>query len=122
MAAVRQRDTAPEMSVRRLLHGMGYRYRLHRRDLPGSPDLVFPKPKKVILVHGCFWHGHTCPKGALPKTRVGFWATKIERNKERDARVLAQLQAIGWRAITVWQCELADRTMLKKRLVSFLAE
>ena len=122
MAAVRQRDTVPEMYVRRMLHGMGYRYRLHRRDLPGSPDLVFPSRKKVVFVHGCFWHGHTCPKGALPKTRLDFWRTKIQKNRKRDARTLAQLQKIGWQAITVWQCELADRASLKHRLVRFLAE
>ena len=122
MAAVRQRDTAPEMFVRRMLHGMGYRYRLHRRDLPGSPDLVFPSRKKVVFVHGCFWHGHTCHRGALPKTRIEFWRTKIHNNKKRDVRILARLQKIGWQAITVWQCELADRATLKHRLVRFLAE
>ena len=121
MAAVRQRDTAPEMSVRRMLHGMGYRYRLHRRDLPGSPDLVFPAGKKVIFVHGCFWHGHSCPKGALPKTRLEFWKTKIARNKKRDADSLAQLRTIGWQATTVWQCELTDQARLRRRLVRFLA-
>ena len=122
MAAVRQRHTAPEMMVRRMLHGMGYRYRLHQRDLPGSPDLVFPSRKKVIFVHGCFWHGHTCPKGALPRTRLDFWRTKIEKNKKRDARVLAQLQSTGWKATVVWQCELVARTTLECRLVRFLAE
>ena len=121
MAAVRQRDTAPEMSVRRMLHGMGYRYRLHRRDLPGSPDIVFPARKKVIFVHGCFWHGHTCPKGALPKSRVDFWRAKIENNQKRDAKSLAQLQTTGWQAIVVWQCELEERTNLQCRLVRFLS-
>lgn len=121
MAAVRQRDTAPEMLVRRMLHRMGYRYRLHRRDLPGSPDLVFPTRKKAIFVHGCFWHGHTCPKGALPKTRRDFWRAKITKNQKRDARTLVQLQAIGWKAFTVWQCELADRANLECRLVRFLS-
>ena len=122
MAAVRQRDTAPEMAVRRMLHGLGFRYRLHRRDLPGSPDLVFPACKKVIFVHGCFWHGHSCPKGALPKTRLEFWTTKIEKNKKRDAEALALLQTLGWQATIVWQCEISDRAGLIRRLVHFLAE
>ncbi len=120
MAAVGQRDTAPELVVRRMLHGLGYRYRLHRRDLPGSPDLVFPVRQKVIFVHGCFWHGHTCPKGALPKTRLDYWKPKIEKNKRRDVKVLAQLRKNGWRAATVWECELADALKLKRRLVRFL--
>lgn len=99
---------------------MGYRYRLHRRDLPGSPDLVFPRRKKVIFVHGCFWHGHACPKGALPKTRTDFWRTKVEKNRMRDTMVVIQLREIGWGAMTVWQCQLADINELKSRLVRFL--
>ena len=122
MAAVRQKHTAPELAVRRLLHHLGYRYRLHRRDLPGSPDLVFSRRKKVIFVHGCFWHGHTCPKGALPKTRIDFWRKKVDRNRERDRTVVIQIQQIGWEVMTVWQCELAEINKLKCRLVRFLSE
>ena len=120
MAAVRQKDTAPEMAVRRLLHGMGYRYRLHSRDLPGCPDLVFPGRRKVVFVHGCFWHGHSCRRGSLPKSRVAFWSAKIGGNRKRDASAMALLQEMGWEGCVVWQCELEDRDALGRRLVGFL--
>ena len=120
MAAVRQKDTGPEIRVRRLLHGLGYRYRLHRKDLPGRPDVVFGPRRKVVFVHGCFWHGHGCAKGKLPKSRLDYWRPKIESNIDRDKSRLQQLKELGWKSYVVWQCELADESTLKINLVSFL--
>lgn len=120
MRAVRGKDTSPEWAVRRLLHGLGYRYRLHRKDLPGKPDIVFPGRRKVVFVHGCFWHAHGCRIGRPPKSRLEYWLPKLEANKRRDAEKLAGLEALGWRALTVWQCEIADRDTLAARLRAFL--
>ena len=120
MAAVRQKDTAPEMLVRRLVHGMGYRYRLHVKGLPGKPDLVFHARSKVVFVNGCFWHGHDCAKGGLPKSNVRFWRGKIEKNRERDAKAVSELERRGWEVRVVWQCELGDRPKLAERLARFL--
>lgn len=106
MAAVRSKDTKPELFLRRALHALGYRYRLHRRDLPGTPDLSFPSRRAVIFVNGCFWHGHNCPAARLPKTRTGFWREKIEANRSRDAGNLQRLEVLGWRTLVVWECEL----------------
>jgi DNA mismatch endonuclease (patch repair protein) len=106
MQAVGARHTGPELLIRRLLHGLGYRFRLHRKDLPGRPDVVFSAKHKVVLIHGCFWHGHGCAKGKLPKSREEYWRPKIEANIARDARVVAELNGLGWRALTIWQCEL----------------
>lgn len=107
MRAVKSRDTKPEMVVRRAAHALGYRFRLHRKDLPGSPDLAFPRFKKAIFVHGCFWHGHDCARGARkPKTNAAYWEQKIARNKARDARVRGELAALGWESLTIWECEL----------------
>ena len=116
MAAVRQKGTGPEMSVRRLIHSMGYRYRLHVRGLPGKPDLVFPCRRRVVFVHGCFWHGHTCRKGRLPTSNIVFWRVKICRNKTRDAKVVGELERDGWSVLVVWECELDDEEWLKARL------
>ena len=124
MRAVRSTDTAPEMTVRRLVHSLGYRYRLHRSDLPGKPDLVFPGRHKVIFVHGCFWHGHSCARGArLPATNVDYWKNKIARNVARDAATLGKLNAEGWSSLTIWECELkvAGRPRLTKRIQEFLS-
>lgn len=122
MRAVHSTDTSPEMTVRRLLHASGYRYRLHRNDLPGKPDIVFPSRKKVIFVHGCFWHGHTCKRGArTPKTNQEYWVKKIQRNIERDKEHLERLQALGWNALVIWECEIKDTPMLEKRMEAFLA-
>ena len=110
MGRVRGKDTQPEMRIRRLVHGMGYRYRLHRRDLPGKPDMVFPARRAVIFVHGCFWHRHpdpACKLARLPKSRLDFWATKLEGNRERDARNQSALLALGWRVLVIWECEIA---------------
>jgi len=104
MAAVRGKDTKPELLIRRGLHGLGYRYRLHAKDLPGKPDLVFPKYRAVIFIHGCFWHGHHCPLFRLPATRTEFWRDKISGNVARDDRALKALHEAGWRTGTVWEC------------------
>lgn len=121
MRAVKSRDTVPEMTVRRMVHAMGKRYRLHRTDLPGKPDLTFPRLKKIIFVHGCFWHGHDCKRGArLPKENADYWANKINRNKERDANAQAALVSMGWDVLVIWECQLKDREALNNLLVRFL--
>lgn len=121
MRAVKGRHTLPEMIVRRAAHGLGYRFRLHRADLPGKPDLVFPKRRKVIFVHGCWWHAHDCKRGArTPKTNVDYWRRKIQRNAERDAEAVRKLRAMGWTAETLWECELRDASSLRDRLRAFL--
>lgn len=121
MALVRSADTKPEMTVRKLVHGMGYRYRLHCRDLPGKPDLVFRSRKAIIFVHGCFWHRHDgCSLARLPKSRVDFWTSKLEGNRDRDERKVAALKTAGWRVFVVWECELRNRELLAERLRAFL--
>ena len=121
MSRVKQRNTAPELIVRRLLHRLGYRFRLHRKDLPGKPDIVLPRHRKIILVHGCFWHGHTdCRRGTRPVTNAAFWNTKIDRNIARDTKVLAELQALGWTVLTVWDCETRDTAKLQEQIQQFL--
>ena len=122
MRAVKGQDTAPEMIVRRLVHSMGYRYRLHRTDLPGKPDLVFPRLRKVVFVHGCFWHGHDCVRGdRMPVHNRDYWTKKIARNKERDRNTPIALRALGWNSLQIWECELRDASKLKKRLKKFLS-
>lgn len=123
MSLIRGRDTTPELIVRRALHGLGYRYRLHRRDLPGTPDLVFPRLGKVIFVHGCFWHRHGCRTGrSTPATRAEFWAAKFEGNRLRDRRTLYALRRAGWQVAVVWECRLKKRHLPQtvRRLVKFL--
>jgi DNA mismatch endonuclease (patch repair protein) len=121
MSRVRSKDTTTEIAVRRLVFGMGYRFRLHYKHLAGRPDLVFPSRRKVIFVNGCFWHGHEkCRYGRLPKTRVEFWKTKIENNRKRDRNSLINLASSGWSALTVWQCELKDPDALTDKLYEFL--
>lgn len=120
MSRIRARDTKPELRVRRLLHGLGYRFRLHRRTLPGTPDLVFPSRKKAIFVHGCFWHRHEgCRLARLPKTRQDFWLPKLEGNRARDLRDQAALRDLGWEVLVVWECEVQSQD-LRDRLVAFL--
>lgn len=120
MRQVKSKDTGPEMLVRRTVHGMGYRYRLHRKDLPGTPDIVFPRRKKVIFVHGCFWHGHTCKRGnRLPKTNQEYWKPKIEGNKQRDKKNEESLRNMGWDVMTIWECEVKEET-LADRISTFL--
>ena len=121
MSRIKGRDTKPEMAVRRLLYRMGFRYRLHRKDLPGKPDIVFGPRRKVIFVHGCFWHGHSCKRGSrLPKSNVEYWESKISRNVERHSDQLDELTADGWVVHTVWECELADMDTVARRLIAFL--
>lgn len=121
MSAVHGRNTKPEMLVRRLLHSMNYRYRLHRKELPGRPDVVFAKRKKAIFVHGCFWHRHEgCQKATMPKTRADFWKEKFERNVERDLEVESKLTQMGWLTLTVWECETSDIGALEWKLRDFL--
>jgi DNA mismatch endonuclease (patch repair protein) len=122
MSRVKGKDTLPELVVRRLLHRLGYRFRLHRKALPGTPDIVFPSRKKVIFVHGCFWHAHGCPKGRPPKSRSEFWAAKFDRNRKRDQENQAALSNEGWVSETIWQCEIADLPGLERRLVAFLSD
>lgn len=117
MRAVRSRDTKPELRVRSVLHRAGYRFRVHRRDLPGSPDIVLPKYRTVIFVHGCFWHGHEgCRRATLPSTRAGFWREKIERNIARDAAAEAALHHLGYRTVTLWECELNSAAFILKHV------
>lgn len=124
MARIRSKDTKPEMVVRRLVHALGYRYRLHRKDLPGKPDLVFESRKAVIFVHGCFWHRHADPKcknAVLPKSRTQFWDDKFAKNVQRDAANMAKLLSMGYRVLVVWECELNDTGFLEDRLSRFLS-
>ena len=123
MACIKGKDTKPEMIVRRLVYSLGFRYRLHRSDLPGCPDLCFAPLRKVIFVHGCFWHRHDtkrCKLTRLPKTRVDFWQAKLGANQARDNQQLAALHHQGWKILVVWECELAHKEQLKNKLVSFL--
>jgi DNA mismatch endonuclease (patch repair protein) len=120
MARVRSRDTTPEIQVRSLLHRLGYRFRLHRKELPGTPDLVFPSRRKVIFIHGCFWHQHPgCRKATAPKTRAEFWRSKLNKNVQRDAIAQERLQAEGWGTLVIWECEIAASD-LAARLCGFL--
>ena len=114
MRAIRSKDMKPELAVRGLVHRLGYRFRLHRKDLPGKPDLVFSSRRKVIFVHGCFWHAH------VPKSNVDYWKPKLERNQARDGKNMASLAAIGWESLIVWECETVDALSLTKRLRTFL--
>jgi len=123
MRAVRSLDTRPELIVRSLLHILGYRFRLHRKDLPGSPDLVFPSRKKIIFVHGCFWHGHACKRGGRqPKTNSDYWQAKIARNRARDSVSLVTLKESGWEVMVVWECQLrpSERPASLNNMMQFL--
>ena len=120
MARVGRSNTAPEMIVRRMLHARGWRYRVHRKGLPGTPDIVFPSRRVAIFVHGYFWHGHSCRLGRLPKSREEFWHAKIDANRKRDTRKIEQLVETGWRAMTVWQCGLVDRDRALAEIEHFL--
>jgi DNA mismatch endonuclease, patch repair protein len=121
MRRVRSADTKPELIVRGAMHRLGYRFRKHRKDLPGNPDAAFPSRRKAVFVHGCFWHRHDCPAGCrLPKSRVDFWQPKLERNAQRDSENLARLSNMGWRALVVWECETRDPAALAWRLKQFL--
>lgn len=115
------KDTAPELAVRRIVHSMGYRYRLHVGNLPGRPDLVFSKKRAVIFVHGCFWHRHDgCKLARMPKSNLEFWGPKLDGNKERDSRKVAELKAKGWRVLVVWECQISNTDRLYSKLAAFL--
>ena len=123
MSRIRGRDTEPEMIVRRIAHGLDFRFRLHRRDLPGSPDLVFPRHRAVVMVHGCFWHRHPgCKYAYNPKTRVRFWEDKFEGNVVRDRRNETALDELGWRVMVVWECETRDQEAVAERIIGYLRE
>jgi DNA mismatch endonuclease (patch repair protein) len=122
MQAVRSTNTTPELLVRSAAHRLGYRFRLHAANLPGKPDLVFAGRRKVIFVHGCFWHGHTCARGArIPRTNTAYWLGKIGRNTRRDAATKAQLRRLGWRVLTIWECDLKNLDRVRTKLATFLS-
>jgi len=121
MSRIGGKNTKPELLVRSILHKMGYRFRLHRNDLPGKPDITLPKYKKVIFVHGCFWHGHAdCSRSKRPTTNIKFWRDKLDKNIERDKTLENDLKALGWKVLVVWSCEVKDPVRLKNKLLSFL--
>lgn len=121
MRRIRSKDTKPEMAVRRLVHALGYRYRLHDRKIHGTPDLAFPSRRKLIMVHGCFWHLHPgCKQARLPKSRIGYWGPKLKANRARDARIKEALVTDGWAVLVLWECELASYANLKSRIFAFL--
>lgn len=123
MKAIRSKDTKPELIVRRLVHGLGFRFRLHRKDLPGTPDLVFPSRRKIVFVHGCFWHRHPgCKRATLPKSRSEYWLKRPNRNIDRDVTNIAQLRSMDWDTIVVWECELVAKNLskLESNLTRFL--
>ena len=122
MQAVRSKNTRPEMTVRRLLFCLGYRYRLHQKELPGTPDIVFPTRRKALFIHGCYWHGHGCKKGQLPKSDTSYWSNKIRANRDRDSRKEDELKNLGWEVLTIWQCDLADLDRVEERLKAFLGD
>lgn len=118
MASIRQKDTYPEVALRKQLHALGLRYVLNSPGLPGRPDIAFPRYRVVVFVHGCFWHGHSCRAGRLPSTRPEYWHPKIEANRRRDRRKARELRELGWSVITVWQCEIRTETLLKRKALS----
>jgi DNA mismatch endonuclease, patch repair protein len=122
MRAIRSKDMLPELQVRRIVHGMGYRYRLHGKNLAGKPDLVFAGRHKVIFVHGCFWHSHGCKKGHIPKSNAEYWVPKLRRNQDRDQNNLAALVADGWKLLVIWECETKDPRLVSSRIQSFLGK
>lgn len=122
MRRIRKVDTRPELVVRRAAHRLGYRFRLHRRDLPGTPDLVFPRLRKAVLVHGCFWHQHAgCRLARLPRSRLDYWLPKLRRNRERDAEAVAALTHLGWDVLVLWECEATSEAAIAPRLAAFLS-
>lgn len=120
MSRIRSGDTKPEMAVRRLVYSMGYRYRLRVKDLPGRPDLVFKGRKKVIFVHGCFWHQHGCDHYRMPRSRTDFWLTKLAKNVARDEKVMRELSGMGWRVLVIWECQLRDMRRVERAVRGFL--
>lgn len=121
MRRIRSKGMLPELAVRSMVHRMGFRFRLHRKDLPGKPDLVFVSRRKVIFVHGCFWHAHGCSIAHTPKSNAAYWGPKLQRNHARDARNIEALRAVGWKSLVIWECEIRSGRTLKKRLKAFLS-
>lgn len=120
MRAIRSKGMKPELTVRRIAHGLGYRYRLHGPDLPGKPDLVFAARRKAVFIHGCFWHGHGCKLSHVPKSNQGYWLPKLQRNKVRDAQHVRALTESGWKVLVIWECEIAERAAMTLSLRTFL--
>lgn len=120
MSRIRSKNTRPELTVRSILHRLGFRFRLHRADLPGRPDIVLPRHRKAILIHGCFWHGHSCRLASKPKSNQQYWTEKISKNKDRDARNRIELEAAGWEVLELWECEIRAATGLDERLAAFM--
>ena len=122
MSLIRSQDTKPEIIVRKIAHRMGHRYRLHDKNLPGCPDIIFKSRKKVIFVHGCFWHLHkNCPNSNMPKSRKSYWWPKLKRNAERDKQAKRKLWRMGWKLIVIWECELSNHSLLERRIKKFLS-
>lgn len=123
MGRIRAKDTKPELAVRKLVHAMGFRYRLHRRDLPGRPDLAFPGRRKVIFVHGCFWHLHEdCRQYRYPQSRLEFWGPKLEENRRRDHDAQKSLDKLGWKSLVIWECQIRNRPELEAKIRNFLED
>jgi DNA mismatch endonuclease, patch repair protein len=123
MSRIRSKGSVPEITVRQMAHQLGFRFRLHQKDLPGRPDLVFPRLRKIVFVHGCFWHQHQkCREGRIPASNRDYWAPKLERTQVRDRRAMEMLEADGWRLLTIWECELEQSLEWSERLREFLAE
>ncbi|WP_106283704.1 very short patch repair endonuclease [Paraburkholderia sp. BL25I1N1] len=120
MRRVRSKDTTVELRVRKLIYSLGFRYRLHAKDLPGRPDIVFRQSRRAIFVHGCFWHAHGCKKGQPPKSNLDFWRPKLQANVERDSRAIRELELAGWRVLVIWQCEVGDLSLLQMKIETFL--
>ena len=121
MSRISGKNTKPEILVRSILHRMGYRFRVHKKDLPGKPDITLPKHKKVIFVHGCFWHGHkNCPRSKRPGTNIEFWNKKIDGNIERDKKNIQSLESLGWKTLVLWTCEIKNQDVLMHKLISFM--
>ncbi|SIR50426.1 T/G mismatch-specific endonuclease [Pseudacidovorax sp. RU35E] len=120
MSRIRGKDTKPELVVRSMLHRMGYRFRIHRKDLPGRPDIVLPRHRKAVLVHGCFWHGHLCKIAPGSKSNTAYWSPKIEANRARDQRNRVALAELGWQVLELWECEIRDLPRTEERLLAFL--
>jgi DNA mismatch endonuclease, patch repair protein len=121
MSNISSTNTKPEIAVRSVLHELGFRFRLHRRDLPGKPDVVLPRHRKIIFVHGCFWHGHGCKRSSTPKTNQDYWGPKISRNRSRDLENRSVLMALGWSVLEVWECETTSADKLRQKLLRFMA-
>jgi DNA mismatch endonuclease, patch repair protein len=120
MSRIRSKNTHPELVVRSILHQCGYRFRLHRKDLPGRPDIVLPRHRKIILVHGCFWHGHTCRLASKPKSNKSYWSLKIQTNRARDSRNLVALISQGWKVLELWECDIRKADNLEHTLKDFM--